>query len=257
MKPIVMTEEAEGNLLKKIAEKLKKEIESFKFNINESKFSFSIDMSQVAKEKVTVMFTPQAYLRMQALVDFYDTEVGWYGLVEKINSKFYRVYDVKVCKQYVNGTKVDTEDDDTLEFFNSLTDDEAEHMHFQAHSHVKMSTNASAVDLQNQTDVVHNMCKTGFYIFQIWNKSNDINTYIYDLDQKVFYDKKDVIIEVEDEDMFISDFIASTIDLVCEKKYYPYQVNDYNNGGKKDKLGNTYPTSYLPGYYGYGQGEWE
>ena len=66
MKPIVMTEEAEGNLLKKIAEKLKKEIESFKFNINESKFSFSMDMSQVAKEKVTVMFTPQAYLRMQA-----------------------------------------------------------------------------------------------------------------------------------------------------------------------------------------------
>lgn len=254
MKPIIMTKDAEESLLKTIAEKLKKEIDSFKFNINDTKFSFSMDMSQIAKEKITVLFTSQAYLRMQALVDFYDTEVGWYGLVEKINNKLYRVYDVKVCKQYVNGAKVDTEDDDTLEFFNSLTDEEAEHMHFQAHSHVKMSTSASGVDLQNQTDVIHNMGKSGFYIFQIWNKANDINTYIYDLDENMFYDSKDVIIEIEDEDAFISDFIESTIDLVCEKKYYPYQTETSKKGKKKQQ----YESSYLPGYYnGYENGAWE
>ena len=255
MKPIVMTEEAQLNLLKKFAEKFKKELDSFKFNMNESKFTMSLDISNVAEDKVTILFTQKAYCRMQALVDYYDTEVGWYGLVEKLDDKLYLVYDVKICKQYVNGGKVDTEDKDTLEFFNSLTDDEAEHMHFQAHSHVKMSTQASGIDLQNQADVVRNMGKSGFYIFQIWNKSNDINTYLYDLDNNVFYDHKDVIIEIEDDDKLISDFLLSTEALVVEKKFYPYQIKQKEHKKEEEKV-----TSYLPGYWNgndYNEGRWD
>lgn len=245
MKPIKMTREAEIELLKKFAEQFKKELDSFKFNMNESKFSMSLDMSQPAKEKVTILFTPTVYLKMQGLVEYYDTEVGWYGMVEKISDKLYRVYDVKVCKQYVNGGKVDTEDEDTLEFFNSLTDEEAEHMHFQAHSHVKMSTIASGIDLQNQADVIRNMGASGFYIFQIWNKHGDINTYLYDLDNNVFYDKKDVIIEIEDDDMTISDWVADTEMLVKEKKttvYYPSLTQAKGSGKRKE-------SSYLPDYW--------
>ena len=230
MKPIKLSEEAEFALLTQFVKKFRKELSDFNFNINDTKFSMTMTLSQVAKEKVTILFTKEAYLKMHALVNFYDTEVGWYGLVEKITDKLYRVYDVKVCKQYVNGAKVDTEDEDTLEFFNSLTDEEADHMHFQGHSHVKMSTGASAIDLQNQADVIHNMGKTGFYIFQIWNKSNEISTYLYDLDNNMFYDSKDVIIDIEDGENTISSFVDSTLDLVIEKKY-PYQ--EYKGKGKK------------------------
>lgn len=259
MKPIVVNEEMESKMLEAFFEKFQKEWASFKSNMNDTKFSFSIDLSEAAKEKVTVLYTQKAYLRMKALVDFFDTEVGWYGLVDKIDDKLYRVYDVKVCKQYVNGTKVDTEDEDTLEFFNSLTDDEADHMHFQAHSHVKMSTGASGTDLQNQSDVIRNMGKTGFYIFQIWNKSGDINTYLYDLDNNIFYDRKDIEIEIEDAEGTLSDYLDSVFDLVKEKKYYPYQ---YNNSPKKEKKknGDAKESCYLGGYWdgnGYYYGGWD
>lgn len=240
MKPIKITKESKVKLFESFTQKFMKEMDDFEFNMNDNKLTFSFDFNQPAKDKVTIMYTQQAYLRMMALVDYYDTEVGWYGLVDQISDKLYLVYDVKLCKQYVNGSKVDTEDEDTLEFFNSLTDEEAEHLHFQAHSHVKMSTGASTIDLQNQADVVKNMGKTGFYIFQIWNKNLDINTYLYDLDNNVFYDKKDIIIEIDDESGSLSDFIDETVDLVIEKKY-SYE--------KKEKKEEPKKTEYLNGYW--------
>ena len=242
MKPIKITKETEEKILTSFFEKFKKEWDNFKSNMNETRFTFTTDLSEVAKEKVTILYSQKAYLRMQALVDFYDTEVGWYGLVERLGEKLFRVYDVKLCRQYVNGAKVDTEDEDTLEFFNSLTNEEAEHLHFQAHSHVKMSTGASGVDLQNQADVVKNIGKTGFYIFQIWNKQNDINTYLYDLDNNLFYDRKDVILEIEDDDATLSDFLADSTDLVVEMKFQ-YQKKQ----GKKEVEENKYLGGYWDG----------
>ena len=172
-----------------------------------------------------------------------------------ISDKSYRVYDVKVCKQFVTGGKVDTEDEDTLKFFESLTDDEAEHMHFQAHSHVNFDTGASGTDMENQSDVVRNMGKSGFYIFQIWNKKGDISTYLYDLDNNIFYDSKDVELDIEDEMGSLSDFVESTRELVVEKKVYPYQV--YQSGyqyqpekkKKGKKKGKEEDSPYLSGYW--------
>ena len=253
MKPIIMTKEAEEKVLKSFFEKFRKQWENFKTNMNDTKFTFSAEIAEPAKEKVTILFSQQAYLRMMMLVDYYDSEVAWYGLVDKIDDKLYRVYDIKICKQYVTGSKVDTEDEDTLEFFNSLTDEEAEHMHFQAHSHVNMSTTASGIDLQNQTDVIRNMGSTGFYIFQIWNKSGDINTYLYDLDNNVFYDKKDVYVEIEDDMKTIGDFLLSTEALVIDKKISP--VNQYTK--PKEKKNEKYEPSYLPGYIPYYNERWD
>ena len=247
MKPLKMTKETKAKLFESFAKKFMKELDNFEFNMNETKLDLSFGVSEVAKEKVTIMYTQQAYLRMMALVEYYDTEVGWYGLVDRISDKCYLVYDVKLCRQYVNGAKVDTEDDDTLEFFNSLTDEEAEHLHFQAHSHVKMSTNASQIDLQNQADVVKNMGSSGFYIFQIWNKNFDINTYLYDIDNNVFYDKKDIIIEVDDESASLSDFINDTIDLVIEKKYTKSE-NTYKKERKEEEFTQK-DTQFLNGYW--------
>ena len=275
MKPINLSEEATLKLFEEFVAKFKEEIKKYAFNDSMS-LSVKTNFNKIAEEKVVVRYTQEAFLRMQALVDFFDSEVAWYGLCERLGEKEFRVYDVKVCKQTVSGAKVDTEDEDTLEFFNSLTDDEAEHMHFQAHSHVKMSTGASGTDLQNQEDVVRNMGKTGFYIFQIWNKSNDINTYLYDLDNNVFYDRKDVCIEIEDALGTLDDFICSISDLVVEKKTYPYQFGGnnsyYNNYPKaeskekpskktkkeeeKDEFDTVYLGDYYDGIHYYGRNDW-
>ena len=264
MKPIYLTEEAKVQLFQKFFEKFKKELDNFAFNTSDTTLSVKTDFCEVAKEKVMLVYTQEAFLRMQALVDFFDTEVAWYGLVQKIDDKMYRIYDVKVCKQYVDGAKVDTEDDDMVEFFGNLTDEEANDMHFQAHSHVKMATSASAIDLQNQQDVVKSMGKTGFYIFQIWNKTGDINTYLYDLDNNVFYDRKDVMIEVEDSAGTLDDFLGSVADLVSEKKKtYPYQYDYYSKEGKESKKNtkekeneHAYQDGYWDGISYYGRWDW-
>lgn len=242
MKPIRLTEEEKTKLFDKFIEQFKNEIDNFSFSSNSSSITIKTNFNSVAKEKVLILFTPEAYLRMNALVHAFTTEIGWYGLVNKISDKVYEIYDVKVCQQYVTGGKVDTDDKETLDFFESLTDDELDHMHYQAHSHVNMSTSASGVDLGNQADVVKNMGKTGFYIFQIWNKKGDISTYLYDLDNNVFYDSKDVEIAIEDPLGTIDDFIDSVSDLVVERKVYPYQ-------GKKET--SYYPTQW-DGQYTYG-----
>ena len=268
MKPINLPEKTQIKLFEQFIEKFKEEMKNYAFNDSAS-ITIKTNFNEVAKDKVRILYTQEAFLRMQALVDFFDTEVAWYGLCERLDEKTFRVYDVKLCKQYVNGAKVDTEDEDTLEFFSNLTDEEAEHMHFQAHSHVRMSTGASGTDMQNQADVVHNMGKTGFYIFQIWNKSNDINTYLYDLDNNVFYDRKDVLIDIEDSYGTLDDFLASVADLVVEKKA-TYQYSGYNgyynnqsktpkkNEEKKEEK--AYSPTYLGDYYDginyYGGSDW-
>ena len=278
MKPIKLTEDMKLLVFNDMVKKLEEQMNNYGFNTTDASITIKTNFVQTAEKKVVISYTQQAYLRMRELVQFFDTEVAWYGLVEKIDPLHYRVYDVKVCKQYVNGTKVDTEDEDTIEFFNSLTDEEVEHMHFQAHSHVNMSTSASGTDVQNQEDMISNLGGKGFYIFQIWNKKDDISTYLYDLDSNIFYDRKDVLIDVEGVD----EFIASVADLVQKKTYtYPYQDKNWRADGsaqppkentpaakkeeKKNEKEDKYPTSYLPGYndgdytYGYGgyqRGDW-
>ena len=114
MKPIYLSEDAKVELFNKFFEKFKKELDNFAFNTSDTSITVKTEFSEVAKEKVMILFTQEAFLRMQALVDFFDTEVAWYALVDKIDDLTYRIYDVKVCKQYVDGAKVDTEDDDVL-----------------------------------------------------------------------------------------------------------------------------------------------
>jgi len=248
MKPIKITEELEEKILSDFIQKFQKEWTQFKENMNETKFNFSVQMSQKAKEKITVRYSQSAYLKMQALVENFDTEVGWYGFVKRLDENTYYVYDVKVCKQYVTSGKVDTEDEDTLKFFDSLTDEEIEDMHFQAHSHVNMSTTPSGTDLQNQSDVVRNMGNKGFYLFQIWNKRGDINSFLYNLDENLFYDRNDIVTEIEGLD----EFILSVDDLVIEQKTYPYQYSPYPvpvNQKEKTTKKNEEKSPYLNDYW--------
>ena len=268
MKPIKLTEDMKLSLFEQFLDKFKKEVDDYAFGSADGNITIKTNFNQVAADKIVIRYTQEAFLRMRMLVDYFDTEVGWYGLCKRLDEKTFRVYGVKLCKQYVTGSKVDTEDEDTLEFFNSLTDDEAEHMHFQAHSHVRMGTTASGTDLQNQADVVHNIGKTGYYIFQIWNKNDDINTYLYDLDNNVFYDRKDIVIEIEDSAGTINDFILSVLDLVEERKVYQWNNNTnkypaynqtYNqkNTDKKEKKEKKEEQTYMQEDYGYNYERWD
>ena len=240
MKQLRITEKEKKSLLKKLLEKFEKEMNTYEDNINDSTIKFEFKFSEECKQKVVLYYTPQAYLKMMALVDHYDTEVGWYGLAEKHSSKEFLVYDVRMCRQIVSGAKVDTTDEDTLNFFDSLNDEDLDHLKFQGHSHVRMSTEASGIDLQNQADVVRNMGKDGFYIFQIWNKNGDINTYLYDLDENKFYDRKDIITDIWLGEGPLSEFTTASEKLVVEQKYTPTITRGYWETNKTYKSPSSY-----------------
>ena len=248
MKPIVLSQAAKEVLLKNMVQEFVKALDDYEFNINETKFSYEQSFSVKAKDKIIIRFTPQAYLRCLEMVKSYSSEIGWYGLIRKLDDRTYQVYDIIVCNQRVSGGRVVTDDDDMIEFYEKLTDEQAEFLHFQAHSHVNMSTSPSSVDLENQASTVKNMGGTGFYLFQIWNKSLDINSFLYDLDNNVFYDKNDIEVIVDDDEFgSITGFINSLKDKVesmtsttCAKQtsYTSYSgYSEYSGyyGGSKAK----------------------
>ena len=119
---------------------------------------------------------------------------------------------------------------------------------------MNFDTVASGVDTDNQLDVISNMGSKGFYIFQIWNKKGDINTYLYDLDNNIFYDKKDIELEIEDEKGTLDEWVTSTKALVQPKKYtYPYQYPKKSKSKKetKDSVDETFLRAY-----NYANGDW-
>ena len=249
MRPIKLNDKQKEALQKKFAKQFLESLEKYTFG-SSTKVSFEADINVKKKDKIQIVYSPSAWIRMNALVDNFSSEVSWFGLVEKCDPNMYYVYDVLVCKQQVSGVKVDTQDEDMLEFLANLTDEQAEHMHFQAHSHVNMSTSASGTDLQNQEDILGNMPgNDGFYIFQIWNKRGDISTYLYDFENNMYYDSSDVKIVVEDPDYgALEDFIGEAKSLVSG-------ISATNAGNKTGnelstyRYGNNYPY-YYGGYYG-------
>lgn len=247
MKPIILNEKEQKKLFEDLYKQLVEKLKSYTFD-DEGELTVSTKLGEKAKEKVKLIYSPMAYLRMRTLVDKFDSEISWFGLVKRLDKKAFYIYDVLVCKQKVNGGKVDTEDDDMLDFITNLTDEQSENMFFQAHSHVNFPTRASGTDMQNQEDILNGMPgHEGFYIFQIWNKKGEISTYLYDLDNNTFYDKNDVEMQIQDEVYGSLDaFLEYAKKLVGKIEIRPtvYQKGQWGYSG-------NYRDAYYGGYYDY------
>ena len=194
MKKLKLSKTEKEQLIKEF----EKSIEEYETDLNSNNLEFGKTLSARSKDKVRIVFTPSAYLRSQALVKNFSGEVGWNGLAKKIEKGVYFVYDVMVYPQVVSGAR--TLDPTKTNDWYDKYDDVLDQMHYQAHSHVNMGTGASDTDLNNQREIVRNSQGKGFKIFQIWNKSGDINTYLYDMDENVLYDRNDVEIDIAFEE---------------------------------------------------------
>ena len=162
-------------------------------------FSFQKDFGKKAEERIHITFTQQAYLRSQALVSVFPGEVGWYGLMRKVADRSYLIYDILVCPQVVSSVTT-ADKSETNDWYEQ--DDIYEHLHFQAHSHVDMATSPSTTDINNQQNVVANTQGQGYKLFQIWNKKGEINSFFYDIENNMMYDKNDIDIDILDDSAF-------------------------------------------------------
>ncbi len=229
MKPIFLKDDEKQKLIQEFTEALNKQ------SMLDGEFSFNRKYTMKNEEKVRalIVFTASAFTKMMMLVQSFDSEVAWHYLTRRgTDPATFEVYDVLVYPQVVTGATVNTDDESYTKFMMDLTDEQAEFMHGQGHSHVNMATSPSSVDKQHQYSIIQTMGGQGFYLFQIWNKRLESTSILYDFDNNVLYEDKDIDVDIVDEDgLPISWFISDAKDHVV----------------KKTAVTSNYPTSnYLP-----------
>lgn len=214
MKPIFLTDEEKIALKKEMEEAIEKGC------LIDGSFTFSRKYVRKNEDKVTatIYFTPGAYLKMKTLIEKFSSEVAWHGLIRRLGQTEWIIYDLLVFKQNVTGATVTTDDESYVKFLMDLPEEDANHMHMHGHSHVNMGVTPSSTDIAYQQDVLSNLNGKGFYLFQIWNKSMKSTSLLYDFENGVMYENKDIVIDIVDDAGFsLSDFIVNSEKLVINK----------------------------------------
>lgn len=148
-----------------------------------------------ADHKIKIIITAYAYAKICSLIIMSPVEIGWNCLIRQTDETSYEIYDVIMYPQTVSPARTTdvTKDNRWLE---ELTDDQINNMRCWSHSHVKMSTCPSSIDVDNWRSKLNNMKSTPFYLFQIWNKLGEINSFMFDLKNEVLYTGENVEIEI-------------------------------------------------------------
>ena len=187
--------------------------------------------------KCTVTFTPDAYLKMQALTRQCSTEIAAHGVVEKLDAQHYLIKDILVYPQKVTAATV-AATDDYGPWLMELPDDTFNHLRFQWHSHVNMNTSPSGVDDNWYETLLKDV--EDFYIFMITNKRNEHFINVYDVTENLIYETSDITVTVVAEDNCdIFDWAQSQIKEHLEEPVKPastyasyYDHHPYSNLGQ-------------------------
>lgn len=181
--------------------------------VTDGKVNFTKDLKP--KDKINIFYTPEAFSKTIRLVLSHETEIAWHSLIRRVGQNF-EVYDVLTFPQTVGPAHVHTKMGRTfgdgkapdpkkyyMDWYEQTFADnpqaEADLRGF-CHSHVNMATFPSNVDLNQQKEEIELKGGVGFYMFQIWNKKLEINSFLYDLDAGVLYEKEDINVVVEDDE---------------------------------------------------------
>ena len=215
----------------RMTEELKEELlERFKNDMDkkkslDGKFNFSVTSNKLEDKQCLLTFSKTAWIKFTTLVQVYTTEIGWYGLVRRINEFSFYVYDILTYPLEVTGTTITSDPEKYGEWFETIDDDVLADMKMHGHSHVNMRTTPSGEDCTYRLSVIHQFnSKTQgdqFYIFGIWNKSGDCNIDVYDYTNNIHYEDRDVVVSIDlgDGDT-LEDFLEDTKSKITTVTYY-------------------------------------
>ena len=163
--------------------------------MNTTKVELKVDVADILNEFIeqqnivepTVCITTKAYIKMRLLVDKFDKEIGWYGIVNQMPGldNTYVIEDIVVYPQTVSGATCEQDEDRMFEFEMRLTTDQVNHKRFHGHSHVSMATSPSGVDENFYQELLSQV--TDFFIITVTNKRNEYTTRFYDVANNILY----------------------------------------------------------------------
>jgi len=171
------------------------------------------------KDKNAVIWlTQDAYRKILALVLGFSSEVAWHGTVTRTGINEFTIEDIIVYPQEVTGSTVNTDQELYTDWLYGLDDETFNKVRMQGHSHVNMGVSPSGVDNTHRQQILEQLEPDMFYVFQVWNKSLSVHTIIYDMQNNVLYEDKDVeIYLLENEDM--DDFMIDAVEKVQTRSH--------------------------------------
>lgn len=170
------------------------------------------------KRDVVLSFSERAWIKIKSLVDEFDTEVQWHGLVRRVSESEFNIYDIIVPPHSVTGSTVTSDYKAYQDWLFNLDDETFNALKFHGHSHVNMGCSPSSIDTKYRHDVVTQlpspeMCVDGtdsFYIFLIFNKKGEWTGEVYDVTNNALYETKEISLCVPlGDDETIDSFIEA------------------------------------------------
>lgn len=224
MKKIKMDAEAINQLM----EKIKQDLIQKKGVPDKIDYTLNPSITLTDDQKVEVIFENEASKKMDALIDEAKKEIGWYATVERESEKRFIVKDIVLFPQTVTGATVTTDDAEYQNWMDSLDDETFNSLRFYGHSHVNMGCYPSGVDTTHFSNMLQNL--NDFYIFGIFNKRGEYWMNIYDVENNILYEDKDIVYKY-----FTTKYDTWAKDQI--KEYVKENVT-------------TYPQTYSGGYCG-------
>jgi len=209
-RPITITED----LYEKILEDFKKQLQKTK-SAN-GKISYTCNLSKMDDRRVEVQITPTAWIKMNALIQEYASEVGWHGLAERTEEGFL-ITDLLVYPQSVTGSTVTTDQEELGKWLAGFDAETLKKIRFHGHSHVNFGVTPSTVDINQRQEFLGQLGKDDFYIFLIMNKKGACSAAVYDLKENLLYETEDVDLVLVGVEPDTFSFVQDTKGLVTQK----------------------------------------
>jgi len=146
--------------------------------------------------KPTIIYSPEAYAKVKALISHSAIEIGWHGLVNKIDDLTFLIYDILVYPQTCSAANITTDDEAYTKWLHSFPDHIFNKIRYQGHSHVNMGVSPSGVDEHFYKDLTKNLKKDDFYIFGIHNKRGDQHSIVFDRKRDLYFEGKSVKVDI-------------------------------------------------------------
>ena len=230
MRILKMTETNKKRILKDVAAQLES------LTVIPDKLSLDLSTSKkITNITPKIIFTDEAADKIWELVDACEKEIAWHGLVTK-EKNTYTIYDILVFPQEVTASTATAKEEEYVMWMNELDDETFNHMRFHGHSHVNMGVTPSAIDTDYQQTLANTV--QDFYIFGIFNKKRSYNLYLYDTEQNLLFETKDL-------KTTLNDHTATWADEQIEQYVTVPKVTYSKNAGKQQ----SYPAYTGSGYY--------